>query len=159
MSFNVQLQRNFSPPNKVDKDVTNILLAQGVLKAETSIIDPAILIDTVSQSDMIAQVNYLWVETFGRYYYVTDIVSIRDQLWEVHCHVDVLMTYKSQIKQQNCIIRRQEQKYNMNLDDGWFSAFQDPIIRRLRFLSNGTPTNPFEHNEYVLVVAGADDVT
>lgn len=31
------------------------------------------------------------------YYFITDVVSVRNDLWEVHCKLDVLATYKTQI--------------------------------------------------------------
>ena len=40
--------------------------------------------------------NYILFE--GRYYFVTGIKSVRDDLWEVSCDVDVLGTYKATIQ-------------------------------------------------------------
>lgn len=31
------------------------------------------------------------------YYFITDVVSVRNDIWEVHCKLDVLATYKTQI--------------------------------------------------------------
>lgn len=48
--------------------------------------------------------NYSGVPSFnyclfqGRYYFVSDIKSIRQDLWEVSCNVDVLGTYKADIQ-------------------------------------------------------------
>lgn len=33
----------------------------------------------------------------GAYYFVTDVVSIRNDVWEIHCTKDVLATYRAQI--------------------------------------------------------------
>ena len=156
MSFQISLQKNTSPPNKVDKEPTDVAYATGVLKDGASILDPVILIDSSLSSDIISNINYAYIAEFGRYYYITNIMSVTNQLWEIHMHVDVLMTYKTQIRNQSAIICRQEKKYNMLLDDGWFSCFQDPIVKRIRFTdSGGNPTQPFEAQEYVLVVAGS----
>lgn len=151
MSFRVSLQLNKSPVNKLDKEIQDIAYADGVLKENTSIIDPVFLIDTNLASEMLSRVNYLYCQDFNRYYYVTNIISDSNLLWEVHCHVDVLMSFKDSIRQQKGIIARQENKFNMMLDDGWFMAYQDPIIQT-KYLS---VSNPFEHQEFVLVVAGA----
>lgn len=150
MSFQISLQKCTSPANFVNKEVTDVAYATGVLRNGASIIDPVFLIDTSLTSDMISNVNYVYVEEFGRYYYVTNIVAETNQLWAVHCHVDVLMSYKEEIKAQRAIVARQANKFNMYLDDGWFMAYQDPIIQT-KYLS---VADPFEHQEFVLVVAG-----
>lgn len=41
----------------------------------------------------IVDVNYLYIEDFKRYYYITHLRSIRTGLVEVSCHVDVLMSF------------------------------------------------------------------
>lgn len=151
MSFQIMLQRNNSSPNYLNKDIVDVALATGVLKSPTSITDPVFLIDSSLSSDIIKNANYLYCETFGRYYYITNIISTTDVLWEIHCHVDVLMSFKNQILTQNAIVSRQENKFNMMLDDGWFMAYQDPLIQT-KYLS---AASPFENQEFVLVVAGS----
>lgn len=151
MSFNIKLQKCTSPANFVTKTVTDIVTVTGVLKDASSIIDPVITIQKPVGIDIMSDINYCDIESFGRKYYITNIVSISDALWEIHCHVDVLMTYASQIRRQNAIVARQENKFNMNLDDGWFMAYQDPLI----FTHYLSVAAPFEHQEFVLVVAGS----
>ena len=151
MSFSVKLQKNISPSNYVSKDITDILTVSGELKDETSIIDPVIIIDTNLSENVIKDINYAEIETFGRKYYVTNIVSIRNGLWELHMHVDVLTTYSTGIKSQTAIVSRQKEKRNMMLDDGWFMAYQNPIIQQKVFSVSG----PFENQEYVLIIAGS----
>lgn len=151
MSFQIMLQRNNSNPNFVDKDVEDIAQATGVWKRGTSIINPVFTIDTVLTEDMISHVNYVYCEALGRYYYVTNIIAESPRLWTFHCHVDVLMSYKDKIREQTAIVARQAAKFNMYLDDGWFMAYQDPIIQTKLF----SAASPFEHQEFVLVVAGS----
>ena len=62
-----------------------------VLKGGSSLITPTLILHTNSMANF----NYLQFE--GRYYYITDIISTRNELWEIHCTVDVLATYKTQI--------------------------------------------------------------
>lgn len=151
MSFSLVLQRNVSQPNKVDKDVTDVATATGVMKEGASIIDPVFLIDTTLSADMISRVNYLKCETLSRFYYITDIIITTDHLYEIHCHVDVLMSYKTEIREQSAIVARQYKKKSMLLDDGWFMAYQNPLVQT-KYLSN---IQPFEHQEFVLVLAGS----
>lgn len=62
-----------------------------VLKAGTSLIKPVFLL-YVSAKPTASMVGFE-----GRFYFVDDIVSVRNGLWELHCSVDVLSTYKSNI--------------------------------------------------------------
>ena len=61
------------------------------LKSGTSLLSPTLLLNIASRPSY----NYLSFE--GRYYFVTDIVSVRDNLWEISCTVDALATWKSAI--------------------------------------------------------------
>ena len=151
MSFRIALQRNSSPDNKVDKVITDVAYATGDLKSGTSIIDPSIVIDSALETDMLKNVNYATIELFGRSYFVTNILVGTTGLWEIHMHVDVLYTYRDKIRQQTAIVKRSETAYNMHLDDGWFMAYQNPKFEKRYF----TVANPFESQEYVLVLAGS----
>lgn len=151
MSFDVKCYRNNSPTNFVDKELDLLETLNGTLRDGSSIIDPVILVQANAPGFQSNQVNYLYVEQFGRYYYITNIISVNYTLWELHCHVDVLMSYKEQIRQQTAIVARQESQYNLFLDDGIFMAYQNPLIQT-KYFSNATP---FETQEFVLVVAGS----
>lgn len=61
------------------------------LKNETSLINPVFILNIGSRPTF----NYCQFE--GRYYFVDDVVSIRNDLWEIHCTVDALATWKSDI--------------------------------------------------------------
>ena len=70
---------------------TNGLKAELVLKSGTSLLDPVLLLHVSHKPD----ISEVWFE--GRYYFVNDVVSVRNDLWELHCKVDVLATYKANI--------------------------------------------------------------
>lgn len=150
MSFPIVLCKNSSPMKKVDKALTVIQTVNGVLREGTSVVDPVILIES-APANVVANANYARIETFGRYYYITDIKSGPNGLWIISMHVDVLMSYKTAIRAQNAIIARQENEYNMYLDDGWFMAYQNPNIEVHYF----SEAHPFDHEELVLVLAGS----
>lgn len=147
MAFNIILQRNNSELNRVTKSIDNIMTVSGTLKEETSIIDPIIKIEC-----NIADVkgcNYISVPEFGRSYFVDNIRSIRNGLVEFSCHVDVLSTYAEQIKNNTGIIKRQENEWNLYLNDGAFKVYQNPNVLTKAFPSG------FTAQEFVLAVAGS----
>lgn len=159
--FPIVLYQMKSPSNKLDKDIGTVLdTVQGVLRANTSIIDPVVIVETDSNVVWRKGLNYAYIAEFGRYYYVTNIISVagtrsatstQTNLWELHMHVDVLMSFKDEILAQKGIVARQEAKYNLYLDDGVFMTYQNPKIQTKTFSVEG----PFETQEFVLVVAGS----
>lgn len=151
MSFSIFGYRCNSAVNVVEKDLNQEFEVMGTLRDGSSIIDPVIVIEATSPGFHANDVNYLYVPEFRRYYYITNIVSPNNTLWEVHCHVDVLMSYKDQIKAQTAIVARQETQYNLYLDDGVFMAYQNPIVQTKLFSVEA----PFDTQSFVLMVAGS----
>lgn len=109
---------NNSEPEKVDKDITEVGSMTGTLREETSVMNPTFRVQLTV--DNVSFLNYIYVEEWNRYYFVNDVKSVRNGLWDFSCHVDVLSTYKSQIRQLSCILARQENVYNLYLDDDKF---------------------------------------
>ena len=150
MSFNIVIQTNSSEKNKLDKTLTDIETLTGTLRNDTSIIDPVFQIAGDLSSFVTA--NYCTVPTFGRSYFITNIRSIRNGLFEIACHVDVLSSFKTQIRTNKAILHRSERNWNLYLNDGTLKISQKPeSIKTLQF-SNG---NAFvNHFSYVLILAG-----
>lgn len=151
MSFSIKLQENLSPLIVADKDIHDVATATGTLRSGTSILDPIIEIDSALESDIIGRVNYAYIELWHRYYYITDVKLDITGLWLFTMHVDVLKTYADDIRAQDAIVARQEEHLNMYLDDGWFMAYQDPLIYTPKF----SVDDPFENESYILVISGS----
>lgn len=146
MAFQIVLQTNNSEKNKLDKDLVAISTVSGTLKNETSIIDPVILIE--GNLAALVNCNYITIPTFGRSYFITNIRSIRNNLVEVSAHVDVLSSFSSQIRSNVAIVHRQENRWNLYLNDGTFRIYQNPMVLTREF------PNGFSTFEFVLAVAG-----
>lgn len=149
--FDITFYKNESPSNFVNKKLTLNHTMQGTLREGTSLIDPILIVEANAPGFQANGYNYVYVPDFDRYYYITNIVSTYYKMWEIHCHVDVLMSFKDDILEQTAIVSRQETTYNLMLDDGTFMTYQNPKIQTKVF-SNPTP---FETQEFVLVVAGS----
>lgn len=125
MSFTITLQTNNSEENRMNKSVADVLTVTGELRAECSIMRPVILIE----SDSIpANVNYMTIPTFGRSYFVTDIKSIRNGLIEVSGRCDALSSFAAQIGGCTGIVKRQENDWNLYLNDPVFQTYAQPTI-------------------------------
>lgn len=68
------------------------------LKSGTSLISPTFLLESSSKP------SYNYVQFEGRYYFVNDVISVRNNLWEIDCNVDVLATYKTAIGSTSAMI-------------------------------------------------------
>lgn len=144
--FNITLMRNNSESYKVGKKTRTVTTLAGVLRDRTSIIDPVILIEV--DPNIMMETNYLYIEKFRRYYFINDTIIVRNRLVEVHCHVDVLESFKDEIKGCSAIISKQENDWNLYINDGSFKTYQNPMVLTKYFESG------FDTYEFVLALAG-----
>lgn len=86
------------------------------IKDDTSIISPSIIL-SYKKISTLKKCNYLYIPSMGRYYYVNDIVLKQGGMYELKCHVDVLMTYNGNIKNITTLILRQENVNNPYIED------------------------------------------
>lgn len=151
MSFNLKLYTNNSPDNMLDKTLVDIATVQATYKDGTSITDPVFLLTGVLEN--VKDCNYLYSAAAHRFYFVRDMISVRAGLIEFHCHVDVLSSFKDQIRNNSGIIRRAEQGAitNILINDGVFKVYQNPNVVIYDF-ANFTG---FDYSEFVLAMAGS----
>ena len=148
MSLTAILYNNKSPNEKIGKNLTQLNSFSVVLKEKTSVLNPVLIIE--SSSDLY-QANYLYIQELGRYYYINDIALLHDDIYEIHAHVDVLETYKSGIKSNKAVIARQQNLYNLYLNDQDFRTYNNDRIQVKKFSDSD-----FEKTlTYVLVVNGS----
>lgn len=153
-TFNINTYHNTAEPNRVDKSsfLTAVSTLSGALRAPCSLINPSILI----QQTTAPQFNYVYISSFGRYYFVTNITAVNQKLWQIDLKCDVLMTYKSGVQTLSAIIGRQENDYNADLNDTDLPIEKgvDVNIEEFSTTPFDTTTDSAVHN-YVLVVVGA----
>ena len=146
--MNITLYKNTSENERVDKSLTSSLSITGTLRDKTDVINPVVLIEIDNPS----QLNYAYIDDFHRYYYINEITSVRKGLWSLSMHVDVLMTYRDAIKNQNAIIRKQyNTKYTSeNYNDGSFRTKEENFTEIWNFDEGFNDTG-----EFILLTAGA----
>lgn len=90
---------------------------------DCSIINPIIEIGTLSFNTKtnrfieLANANYCYIDIFKRYYFIEDIVIMRDNRAQLHLKVDPLYTYRDAIKGLYLTVSRQENDYNNKIAD------------------------------------------
>lgn len=142
----IDIQYTSSEYNRVTKQVLTIARLDGVLRNNADTINPEIIIEGNIQ-DM-AGANYLTIYPFKRSYFIRSIESIKNGIYMIKAHVDVLSTYATAIKGNTAIIHRQANKYNLYLDDGVMKIYQNPLVETYSF------PNGFENVMYVMPVVG-----
>ena len=140
MSFTLNLYRNNSEKIALDKSLTLIAYYNGVLKAETSIITPTILVEC--DLNDVALANYAYIPTFQRYYFITNITSVRKSLVQFDMHCDVLASFKTQIRNNEAVIKRQESQYNLYTDDKQMRYYAKPRVTVKEFPHGFTGFTP-----------------
>lgn len=152
MSMSVKLCHNSSPVEKIGKTLDEGTSFDCVLKADTSLLKPTIILD--SDVGAIKTYNYMYIDDFQRYYFIDDIVSKNNGIWEISGHVDVLETFKNGILSQQAVIRRQQGLYNLYLNDPDFMTYNYDMIQTKKF--NVPAGGGFNKAlNYVLVVNGS----
>lgn len=110
----IYLYKNNSESNRLDKTkyLTSVGSAFGNFRDICDIINPVINIEYKKIPDF----NYLYIPNFNRYYFVDKYEIIRTNIFRLYLHVDVLMSYKDGIKKLECLVLRNEYRYNKELN-------------------------------------------
>ena len=114
-AFDIYLYKNSAEQNRVDKSLylTRIGIVSGTLRDDTSITNMAIKFEYPGIIDF----NYVYIPIFNRYYFVNDVISLRNNIWNINLSVDVLMSYKDAIYNLEAFIDRNENvKDNLIVD-------------------------------------------
>lgn len=149
MSLTATLKVNSSPVEKIGKTLSEGLSFSVTLKDGTSILRPVLILSSTSQAPIIGY-NYMYIADFGRYYFIDDVKSIHNNMWEISAHVDVLETYKTAILANSAVIKRQQNLFNLYLDDPEFKTYTTERVQCKRF-----PANAFNKTlTYILITNG-----
>ena len=107
-NMSIFLYQNKSPENQVTKSLINGIELKGTLRENCNIINPIL---TIQNDDMsILNYNYIYIPLFKRYYYINNISTIVNKLYQIECKIDVLMSFKNDIKNLECVVVRQANK-------------------------------------------------
>lgn len=117
------------------------------LKGGSDILSPVFTLNSAT----IPTFNYMSFE--GRYYFVTGIRNVRDQLYEVSCQVDVLATFKAVIQATSAYVLYYTHS-NTEISDKRLSAKTTQVTQS----DNGSFSEFGKGTCYVLSVVGQDTV-
>lgn len=132
----------------VNKQLETYGTFQGYLRETTTLLKPDFMIHSGTFYQLLNTVNYLYVPIFGRYYFMGNPELIRNDLWRIPARVDVLKSHKEQLLLQSGIVARQENRWNLFLNDGQFRAYQNSSFSTLTFPQG------FSGQSFILSVMG-----
>ena len=136
-----------SDDRQINKELSLPLDITGELRQETSISAPVI---RVYSADVL-RYNYCYIEDFRRYYYISSIDAVSNEIYDVTLSVDVLMSFRGDITQLYCIVNKQTDTENGDeyIDDSSL------VTDNLMFSTIYTFPNGFlDSPEYILITAG-----
>ena len=101
-----------------------------------------------AQASALAPLNYAYIDTFGRYYYITDRKSLVNGVMELTLESDPLESFKDQIKQRTATINRNQYDKQGYLNDTGYNALAYEGIQYKTF------PNALDDSSYILVTVG-----
>lgn len=140
----VTVYRSFNKRKNSTKRPTKGTTRNVVLLDDVSLYSPVFESEYWDYSD-----NYCkWA---GNYYYVTDIITKNQNIFEVHCEIDPLATWKNDILGTNAFVLFSTSDFDIGISDYRLSS--DPItITRSAY----TPVFPDLEEAYVVTYIGTD---
>lgn len=87
--------------SKLEKTLSEEVSLVGALKDGCSITAPSIML----QQNPIGY-NYAYIPAFNRYYYIKNITVVRKNIFMISLSVDVLMSFKNEIKELSGVVSR-----------------------------------------------------
>ena len=142
---------NTTSDNRVlNKNIALIKEIDAELKDANDVISPTLKIQRFEGWE---KVNYIYIKSFNRYYYVNTIKQLLGNTILLDCSVDVLMSNKDAIRNLTCIIDKQENSStaysDKYLDDGSFITECRTFNSILNF-----PAGFNDDGEFILITAG-----
>lgn len=146
----VTLYNTTSDNRALSKNIALIKEIDAELKDANDVISPTLKIQRFEGWE---KVNYIYIKSFNRYYYVNTIKQLLGNTILLDCSVDVLMSNKDAIRNLTCIIDKQENSSiaysDKYLDDGSFITECRTFNSILNF-----PAGFNNDGEFILITAG-----
>lgn len=148
----ITLYQNSSDKRVLNKALVELEQHEGEI-IEGTLLNPVIRLKSTTNA---INANYLYCDITGRYYFITDYEMLRGQIIVIKCSVDVLYTYKEQIKALNATMLRNE-----FIESNYIPDTNLPLLQDKKFyvadlgdnMLNLSSANDASYN-FVLNVAG-----
>ena len=129
------------------KSTSTVYTFTGTLKEGSSLVDPVVMVEN---NGAITGVNYASISAFGRDYFIKDIKNVYNNMWEITLHTDALSSFANEIKACSAVVAKNENRFNLYLNDNNYRCYQNPIFIQRAFPNGFNPSN----FSYVIAIAG-----
>lgn len=113
-----------------------------LLLDNTSIVSPIVKIEKTDSRVYPYTFTYAYITTFDRYYHVTNVVSEKN-FWIIFLSVDVLATYRHEIRNSRQYVLRSSVVWDQDIVDGVYPTIAKDSIS----LGNGSYANAYDYSE------------
>ena len=146
--MDIVLYINNSERQAISKNLSSGLTLTGSLRNESSIINPTILIEIDNPSSY----NYAYIAEFDRYYFITDMTSVRTDLWRISMSVDVLMSFQQSILNLDVIVSDASHGDNESPTYMTGDVWQTTVKTKTDVIT--FPSGLLDSGEYILITSG-----
>ena len=144
----ITLYKTGSERHALRKELTSGVVLSGALREESNVINPTFTIRHENPTEF----NYLYVTDFGRYYFITEMKSVRTNIWSISCSVDVLMSFQQGILNLNVTVSDLsygEPNASVYMDGEQWKATVKTKTDVIQF-----PQGLLDSGEYILITSG-----
>lgn len=145
--MNVVIGNTKNDKNNLIKDFTIVKEFTAILKTDTSIIAPTLIVNNLSIEEL-TQCNYCYIADLKRYYFVKNINLNSNNTISIECEVDVLNSFKEEILLINGTVKRAENLNNGYIIDSEYKALSYSNIVTKRF------PHAMEQDSFILMTVG-----
>lgn len=132
-----------TPTNQLVKPLENGVEVEGALRDSASILTPSFNIE----AKITPVYNYCFIPSFNRYYFITDITRVNNNIVRIECKVDVLMSFANDIKNS---LAKAKQAINAN---NYYNKAEIGVEVRTTETKIDFPNKPFNENGTIILVA------
>lgn len=136
--MNCNLYFNQSEENKINKNLVSKGTRTILFLNSVDFLRPIITVKSLP-----TETNYCYIENLGRYYFISDIKVLKNELFELSLKCDVLYTYKNEIESTHAIIT--ESTNEINEHNASYIAEKDIDTQTINL------ENPFNADSDVLI--------
>ena len=89
---NLKIYTNKSDQNIINKEIELVSDLVCTFKDDVDMLNPILLIKNYTGG------NYCYISDFKRYYYIDDVGVLKGGVYQLHCSVDVLKSYATELE-------------------------------------------------------------
>ena len=137
--MNIYFYSTKSENNRLEKVLENETLLSGTMKNAIDLINPVLQVCT-----NLMQFNYCYIPSLSRYYFIDKVEITRTHLYTLYLKIDVLQTYKEQIKNLKVVL-------SASKSNPYYKNYIDSVDVRTDYTTYQFENNFEENGEAILI--------